>query len=122
MTKLTVKEEEVMQVLWQLGNGFVKDILAHLPSPRPHYNTVSTTIRKLEVKGIVGHETFGNTHRYFPILSREEYLEEMMSGTVEHFFDNSFKDFVTYFAEKEKISPEELKEIVQLIEKGKNNK
>ncbi len=121
MTKLTVKEEEVMQALWQLGRGFVNDILDLLPEPKPHYNTVSTTVRKLEVKGIVGHESFGKTHRYYPILSKEAYLEEVMSGTVEHFFDNSFKDFVTYFAEKEKISPRELKEIIQLIEKGKTD-
>lgn len=120
MTRLTTKEEEVMHALWQLGRGFVKDILELLPEPRPHYNTVSTAIRKLEVKGIVGHEAFGNTHRYYPILSKEEYLEEVMKGTVENYFDNSFKDLVSYFAEKEKISPEELKEIIRLIENDKN--
>lgn len=118
MNKLTAKEEEIMQVLWKLGQAFVKDILELLPEPKPHYNTVSTAIRKLEVKGLVGHDAFGPTHRYFPILSKEQYLEEVMAGTVENYFDNSFKEIVTYFAEKEKITLEELKDIIQIIESG----
>lgn len=121
MNKLTPKEEEIMQVLWKLERAFVKDILEWLPEPRPHYNTVSTAVRKLEAKGVVGHEAFGPTHRYFPILKKEDYLEALMSETVESYFDNSFKEIVSYFAKKEKISPEELKEIIRIIEQGKNS-
>ncbi len=121
MSSLTPKEEEVMQALWKLKQAFIKDLLEILPEPKPHYNTVSTAIRKLEVKGIVGHKAFGNTHLYFPLLSKEEYLEKITSGTVKSYFDNSFKQFVTYFAENEKISPKELKEIIELIEKGKKD-
>jgi predicted transcriptional regulator len=120
MTRLTPKEEEIMQALWKLGQAFVKDILELLPEPKPHYNTVSTAVRKLEAKGLVGHEAFGPTHRYFPILKKEDYLEALMSETVESYFDNSFKEIVSYFAKKEKISPEELKEIIRIIEQGKN--
>jgi BlaI family penicillinase repressor len=120
MTRLTPKEEEIMQALWKLGQAFVKDILELLPEPKPHYNTVSTAVRKLEAKGLVGHEAFGPTHLYFPILKKEDYLEALMSETVESYFDNSFKEIVSYFAKKEKISPEELKEIIRIIEQGKN--
>lgn len=116
---LTPKEEEIMQILWQLKKAFVKDIIGLLPDPKPHYNTISTTIRKLAVKGIVGHEAFGNTHRYFPLLQKEDFLEKKMKNTVEQYYGSSFKNIVTHFAESEKISLEELKEIISLIEKGK---
>ena len=68
MEKLTHKEEEIMRILWDLKKGFVKDILEKMSEPKPPYNTISSTVRKLESMGYVGHEAFGKTHRYFPIL------------------------------------------------------
>ena len=47
MRKLTPKEEEVMQILWDLKHAFVKEIVERLPDPQPHYNTISTLIRRL---------------------------------------------------------------------------
>lgn len=119
MATLTNKEEEIMQVLWRLEKAFVKEILDHLPEPKPHYNTVSTVIRKLEDKGMVGHESFGKTHRYYPILKKEDYREEIVEGTVKQYFDNSFKDLVAHYAQSEQITPEELKEIIAMIEQKK---
>jgi len=120
MATLTNKEEEIMRVLWRLEKAFVKEILDELPEPKPHYNTVSTVIRKLEEKGHVGYESFGKTHRYYPLLKKEDYREEIVEGTVEQYFDNSFKDMVAHYAKSERISPEELQEIIKMIEK--NNK
>ena len=117
MQKLTAKEEEIMHVLWDLKMAFVKDVLAKLPNPKPHYNTVSTVIRKMEDKGFVAHEDFGNTFRYFPIISKEQYRNSFFSHAVNSYFQNSYKNVVSFFAQEEKISAEELREIIKLIEK-----
>ncbi|MFD1314094.1 BlaI/MecI/CopY family transcriptional regulator [Namhaeicola litoreus] len=119
MEKLTNKEEEIMQVLWDLEKAFVKDVIAKFPKPAPHYNTVSTMIRNLEEKGIVSHETFGKTHQYFPLISKEEYRKKFMHKTIQNYFENSYKNVVSFFAKEEKISVKELKEIIEIIENNK---
>jgi len=119
MEKLTNKEEQIMQVLWQLKKAFVKEVVAELPKPKPHYNTISTVIRKMEEKGFVKHNAFGNTHQYYPIVSKEAYRKMYMQKTINNYFENSYKNVVSFFAKEEKISVEELKEIIRLIESNK---
>ena len=117
MQKLTNKEEEVMKILWNLEQAFVKDILKEFEHPKPHYNTLSTIVRNLEDKKYVGHEAFGNTHRYFPLISKEDYRKRFINRTIADYYDNSYKNMVSFFAREQKISVEELKEIIKLIEK-----
>ncbi len=117
MQKLTKKEEEIMQLLWQLGPSFVKEVQAAVDPPRPHYNTVSTIVRNLEEKGYVGHHAFGKTHRYFPLISKDHYRKGFMSTAISQYFNNSYKNVVSFFAEEQKISIKDLKEIIELIEK-----
>ena len=116
MNKLTTKEEELMQVLWKLKKAFVKEVVAELPKPRPHYNTVSTVIRKMESKGFIKHESFGNTHRYYPAISKEDYRTRFFSNAIHTYFEDSYKNVVSFFANEEKISADELREIIKLIE------
>ena len=117
--KLTNKEEEVMQVLWTLENAFVKAMLPLFTEPRLHYNTLSTIIRNLEEKGYVGHRQFGNTYEYFPVISKEDYQNHfVLKKVVGNYFNDSYKDLVAYFARNEKVSPDELREIIRMIEKG----
>ncbi|REE80272.1 putative transcriptional regulator [Lutibacter oceani] len=116
MEKLTSKEEEIMHVLWKLKKAFVKEVVADLPKPKPHYNTVSTVIRKMEDKGFVKHEAFGNTHRYYPNISKEDYRKKYFSTVINNYFENSYKNVVSFFAKEEKISVDELKEIIKIIE------
>ncbi|TXE18561.1 BlaI/MecI/CopY family transcriptional regulator [Psychroserpens burtonensis] len=117
MQKLTTKEEEIMHILWKLEKGFVKDVLAEIHEDKPHYNTLSTTIRHLEEKGFVSYNAFGKTHQYFPIVDKEAYKERFMTTAIENYFNNSYKNVVSFFAKEEKISVDELKEIIALIEK-----
>ncbi len=117
MEKLTNKEEEIMQVLWRLKKAFVKEVVAELSEPKPHYNTISTVIRKMEEKGFVKHQAFGNTHQYYPAISMEDYRKGYMQKTINNYFENSYKNVVSFFAKEEKISVAELKEIIRLIEK-----
>lgn len=118
MEKLTNKEEEIMRVLWDLKKAFVKEVLAELPDPKPHYNTISTIIRNLEDKGYIRHEAFGKTHRYQPAVTKEDYRKTFMQKTISNYFENSYKNVVSFLAKEEKISVNELKEIIDLIEKG----
>ncbi|WP_274476274.1 BlaI/MecI/CopY family transcriptional regulator [Mangrovimonas aestuarii] len=117
MQKLTNKEEEIMQILWKLKKGFVKDVLAEIKNDTPHYNTLSTIIRNLEDKGYVSHNAYGKTHEYYPLVSKEAYRSKFMNSAIESYFNSSYKNVVSFFAKEEKISVADLKEIIALIEK-----
>lgn len=119
MKKLTNKEEEIMKILWRLQKAFVKEVLAEIPEEKPHYNTLSTIIRNLEEKGYVGHQAYGNTHQYHPLISKEVYRKSFMNSAINDYFNNSYKGLVSYFAKEEKISLEDLKEIIEQIEKNR---
>jgi len=116
MERLTNKEEEIMQVLWQLEKGFVKEIVEQLSGDN-HYNTISTIVRNLEEKGFVSHQAFGKTHQYFPLVTKEAYANKFMSMASQRYFNNSYKSMVSFFAKEEKISAKELREILEIIEK-----
>ena len=119
MQKLTNKEEEIMQILWKLEKAFVKDVLAEIEDDKPHYNTLSTIIRNLEDKGYVGYTAYGKTHQYYPVISKEDYRKRFFSNVIDNYFNSSYKNVVSFFAKEEKISVEELKEIIALIENKK---
>jgi len=119
MQKLTNKEEEIMQILWRLKKAFVKDVLAEITEDQPHYNTLSTIIRNLEEKGFVAHNAYGNTHQYYPIVKMEDYRKRFMNTAIETYFNSSYKNLVSFFAEEDKISAEELREILAIIENKK---
>lgn len=123
MTKeLTKAEEQVMQILWQLNEGIVKDILERMPEPKPAYNTVSTVVRVLEGKGFVDHKAYGNSHVYFPLISEDDYKKFSLNKIVNNYFDNSYKSLVSFIADEKKLGIKELDEIAELIEKLKKEK
>ena len=117
MQKLTNKEEEIIQILWKLEKAFVNEVLAEITKEQPHSNTLSTIVRNLEEKGFVSHHAFGNTHQYFPIVKMEDYRKRFMNTAIDTYFDSSYKNMVSFFAKEEKISAEELREILAMIEK-----
>lgn len=120
MKKLTRKEEDIMQVIWDLENALVSDIISKLPEQDLPYTTISSIVRILEKKGFVDHRTFGKTHQYYPLISKEEYRKSQMKSIVKTYFDSSYKNVVSFFAENDEISPEDLKEILELIENKKS--
>ena len=119
MQKLTNKEEEIMKILWKLEKAFVKEMLTEFKKDKPHYNTLSTIIRHLEDKGFVGHKAYGNTHQYYPLVSKEVYRKHFMNTAIEQYFNNSYKNLVSFFANEEKISADDLREIINHIENKK---
>lgn len=118
--ELTRAEEQLMQVLWDLEQAFVKEVIEQLPEPKPAYNTVSTIIRILETKGFVSHTAFGKSHQYHPIISKEEYKSFATDKLMNGYFENSVESMFSFFVKKEKIDLAEADEIMKLIEKLKN--
>jgi len=117
MRELTRAEEQVMQILWKLKKGFVKDILEYFDDPRPAYNTISTIVRILQDKGFVDHKAYGRTHEYYPLVSKDEYSKSHLSNFVNDYFSNSFGKMVSFFAKEKSISVREMEEIMKIMER-----
>ena len=119
MRRLTHREEEIMELFWEKGSLFVKEIIDMLSDPKPHYNTISTIVRTLEEKGFVGHEQFGNTYRYHALISREEFSRNTLKEVIGKYFDKSYAAVISMFVQEEKISPEEIQELIRQAKSGK---
>lgn len=117
MERLTHQEEEMMLIIFQHGKGFIKDFLERIPEPRPPYTTVASIVKNLKRKGYLASKAYSNTYEYSPTLEESEHKSKYLSGVVWNYFENSYKEMVSFLVEKQKISAEELKEIIQLIEK-----
>ncbi|NLE34730.1 MAG: BlaI/MecI/CopY family transcriptional regulator [Bacteroidales bacterium] len=115
--QLTRAEEQVMQILWDLGEGLVKEIRDRFDEPRPARNTVSTVVRILEKKGFVDHKSYGNVYLYFPVVSREEYSRHQLFGLLEGYFDNSFPAMASFFAREKDLTMAEMEELISETKK-----
>ena len=122
MKHLTKREEEIMQLFWEKGDLFVREIIEMLEEPKPHYNTVSTIVRLLEDKGFVGHRQYGNTHQYFALISREEFSKNSIKKMVNKYFNQSYASVVSMFVKEEKITIEEIQELIQKVLNSKQKK
>ena len=122
MKELTQRELEVLEILWDIKSGFVKDVIDQFPDPKPPYTTISSIIRILESKGYVDHKSYGKTHEYMPIVSRIKYKKFMLKNMVSAFFEGSFDNVVSFMAKENELSEKEVNEIAALIEKYKNKK
>lgn len=119
LKELTRAEDQVMQILWKLGKGFVKDIIEKMPEPRPAYNTVSTIVRILETKGFVDHKAYGKTHEYFPLISKEKYTRFYLNNMLKGYFNGSFQNLVSFFAKENRM---DIRELEKLLQELKNQK
>lgn len=113
--RLTKAEEQVMHILWEQEQAFVKEILAALPDPKPAYSTVSTVVRVLEEKGFVGHEKFGNTNRYFPKVAKEAYSSFWFNRFLNDYFGGSFSRLASFFARQNEMDIQDLEQLMQEI-------
>jgi BlaI family transcriptional regulator, penicillinase repressor len=119
MKKLTQKEEEAMKLLWKASKGFIKDLIQLVPEPKPLYTTFSSIIRGLEKKGYIGHKAYGNNHEYFPLIKKDEYRKVFMKEIVNDYFGSSCKNVVSFFVDEKKLTTDDLKKLIEIIEKGK---
>ena len=116
MKELTKAEEQIMQYLWKIEKGFLKDILLQCSEPKPAHNTVSTVMKALISKGFVSFETYGKMREYTPIVKKSDYFQRTFKGLVKSYFNNSVKRFASFFAGNNELSLEDLHEIKQIID------
>lgn len=119
LKELTKAEDQVMQILWKLQKGFVKDIIEQMPNPKPAYNTVSTIVRILETKGFVDHKAYGKTHEYFPVITKEKYTKFYLNNLIKGYFNGSFQNLVSFFAKENKMDTHDIE---KLLDELKNQK
>ena len=122
MVTLTKAEERIMQILWDLERGFIKDIQEQFPDPQPPYNTISTIVRVLVKKEIVSYKSYGGSYQYFPMITKEEYRSEQMGRLMNNYFGNSLKEVVNFFSEEKDLDVEELDEALKMLEDLKKQK
>lgn len=122
MVTLTKGEEKIMKILWDIEKGFIKDILDQYPDPKPPYNSVSTIVRVLVQKEIVGYTAYGNAHQYHPLVSKEAYRKGQLSQLVSDYYNNSLKQVVNFFTESKKLDEKELDEVMKMLEDLKKQK
>ncbi len=107
-----------MQILWRLEKAFVREILEELPIPKPPVTTISSLVRKLEKEGLVGFEAFGKTHRYFPILTKEDYGKRTFQSVFQNYFGGSAEKMLSFFVKENDLDPEELNQLLEKIKKN----
>jgi BlaI family transcriptional regulator, penicillinase repressor len=119
MEKLTAQEEQAMQAIWQVGEGHVKLFLEKINDPKLPYTTLAYTVKNLEKKGYLTSRLVGNVYVYVPAIPEEEYKKKFLTGVVQDYFANSYKNLVNFFVDHQKLSAEELQEIIDRIEEKK---
>lgn len=119
--ELTKAEEEVMQILWRIKKGFIKDLLEKFEKPRPAYSTVSTIVRILIEKGFIDYKAYGRTHQYFPVISRDDYRRSRLNNLVRNYFSNSYQKMVSFFAREDSLTIKDMEEIMEMMKREANN-
>jgi len=115
MENLTAKEEEIMQVLWDLKKALVRDVMDRLPDSKQPYTTISSIVRILEKKGFISHKPYGKTHEYYPLISKADYRKRKFKRFINEYFDNSMDSVVSFLIKEEKLKPEEIEELARMI-------
>ena len=119
MKVLTKAEEQLMQVIWKIREGFIRDVMDAIPPPRPHQNTVATLLKILVEKEFVGIRVFGRQHQYYPLVTKDAYSKSTMKNLVKSYFGGSFSDAVSFMVKENNISLEDLEALLQQLKKGK---
>ena len=122
MKELTKAEDQIMQILWRLEKGFVKDIIDHFPQPKPAYNTVSTIVRILEKKGFIGYKAYGKTHEYFALIPKEKYTRFYLNNMMKGYFDGSVQNLVSFFAKENKMDVPDIDLLMKQLQELKKQK
>ena len=122
MVTLTKAEDRIMKILWEIGAGFIKDIIERFPDPKPPYNSVSTIVRVLVQKEIVGFTAYGNTHKYHPLITRDEYSKSQLSRLLTDYYNNSLREVVNFFSENKNLDEKELDEVMKMLKQLKSKK
>ena len=119
MKVLTKAEEQVMQIVWKLKEGFIREIMDAMPQPKPHQNTIATILKILVEKEFIGIRVFGRQHQYYPLISKDAYSKATMKTLIKSYFGGSFSEAVSFMVKENNISVEDLETLLQQIKKAK---
>jgi predicted transcriptional regulator len=122
MKELTKAEEQIMQILWEIKKGFIKDIADKFPDPKPANTTISTVVKILETKGFINHNVYGKIHEYYPVISKEEYTKSFMGNVVKNYFSNSYNKMVSFFARDKEVTIEEMEQMMNILKEEMQKK
>jgi len=120
--KLTPAEEEIMQVLWKIEKGIIKDILKEFPNPKPAYNTIATVLRVMESKGFVAHEQIGVFFHFYPLINKDAYAKMQAKSLIKTYFESSLPKLTAAFAKEENLSLNDIEQINQIFAAAKETK
>jgi BlaI family transcriptional regulator, penicillinase repressor len=114
--KLTKSEEQLMEIIWQQEKVFLKDILNEYPEPKPAGTTIATLLKRMQDKGFVAYETFGNSRQYYPLVKKSAYFSKEVGGIVKNYFNNSALQFASFFTSSSNMTSEELADLKKIID------
>jgi predicted transcriptional regulator len=114
--KLTKSEEQLMEIIWQQEKAFMKDILSEYPDPKPAGTTIATLLKRMQDKGFVAYETFGNSRQYYPLVKKSAYFSKEVSGIIKNYFNDSALQFASFFTSSNNITPDELEDLKKIID------
>lgn len=114
---LTNAEEQVMKLLWRLEKAFIRDLLNEFPEPKPAPTTVLTLLKRMIDKGFVSYKQFGNSREYYPLIEKSDYFSDHINDLIKDFFNNSTAQFASFFANETEMSPEELRELREIVDR-----
>jgi predicted transcriptional regulator len=116
MDKLSKGEEQLMELIWQQEKVFMKELLDAYPEPKPASTTVATLLKRMQDKGFVGYETFGNSRQYYPLVKKADYFSKHVKGIIQNYFGNSAMQFASFFTTSTNLSTTELEDLKKIIE------
>jgi predicted transcriptional regulator len=122
MKELTKAEEQIMQILWEIKKGFIKDIADKFPDPKPANTTISTIVKILENKGFVTHNVYGKIHEYYPVISKDQYTKAFMGNIVKNYFSNSYHKMVSFFARDKEVTVEDMEQMMAILKEEMKKK
>lgn len=114
---LSKKEEELMEIIWKEGKPFMKDVIENYPDPKPATTTIATLLKRMQEKGFIDFELFGNSRRYFALVHKEDYFSGQMKGMIKNFFNNSATQFASFFTSSANLSDKELEDLKKIVDK-----
>lgn len=122
MKELTRAEEQVMQILWDLKKGFIKDIAERFSDPKPANTTISTVVKILETKGFIDHKVYGKIHEYYPLVAKEDYTKAFMGNFMKSYFNSSYEKMVSFFARDKDVTIGEMEEMMNILQEEMKKK
>lgn len=114
--QLSKSEEELMNHLWKLEKAFMKDLLDAYPEPKPATTTVATLLKRMNDKGFVDYNLFGNSREYYPLVKKKDYFSKHVNGLIKNFFNDSASQFASFFTKETDLSKEELEDLRAIID------